>query len=255
MTSPSVLTDTDSCASPSGTARGRDGTATVTVQEIIALMRRHLIALVIVLVVTAGVAYKFKHAPVMYQESGTVAFAAGKSAGNPNPYTSLDGSMIDAAGVMALLVMSPRGQAQVQAAGGSAAFDVALENSYSMQFPDYSAPYITVSATSPNPAQAHRTFTVVTALLYQDLAARQAQAQVPAASRIAAHMIADSGPQPQPGSSKRSLLGIFILMIVAAFSVATFLDRHPIRLRHIARLGGTSQPDRRTRRAMSGPAG
>lgn len=227
-------------------ARGVEGTtALMTVQEICLLMRRHLAALMIVVVVAAGVAYKFKRAPVTYSESGTVALSEGQSAGDPNPYNSFDQSMIDAAAVMVLLVMSPQGQAQVHAAGGSAAFDAALYNSYSLQFPDYSAPYIIVTATSPDPAQVHRTFTLVTTLLSRELAMRQAQAGVPAASLIVAHMIADSGPQPQPGSSKRSLLGIFILMIVAAFAVATFLDRHPIRARHLAGFRPGRQPESR----------
>jgi hypothetical protein len=222
----------------------------MTVQEITALVRRHLVAVMIVVVIAAGVAYKFKHAPVSYTESGTVALALGTSSGNPNPYISLDQAMIDTAAVMVLLVSSPHGQAQVRAAGGSAAFDVELNNAYSMQFPDYSAPYILVSATSPDPAAAHRTFTAATRLLGNELALRQAQAHVPAGSLIEAHMIADSGPQPAPGSSKRTLFAILILMIVAVFALASFLDRHPVSLRALARLGQAGPARRRARDAV-----
>jgi hypothetical protein len=249
--SPGLSRENDSAADPSGcpdgtgqrprvtlgggTGRGLDGTPLMTAQEIFALMRRHLVALMIVVVIAAGVAYKLKHTPIMYQESGTVALTAGRSAANPNPYVSLNQSMIDAAGVMVLLVMSPQGQEQVEAAGGSASFDVALVNSYSMQFPDYSAPYITVSVTSFDPAEVHRTFTVVGGFLDHELAVRQAQFHVSGAALIVPHMIADTGPLAQPGSSKRWLLGIFILTLVAAFSATIFLDRHPVRLRRLAR--------------------
>jgi hypothetical protein len=225
----------------------------MTVQEIFALMRQHLVAVMIVVVVAAGVAYKFKHAPIMYQETGTVLLTVGKSSYNPNPYISLDQSMIDTAGIIVLLVMSPQGQAQVQTAGGSASFEVTLVNGYSMQFPDYPAPYIAVSSMSPYPAATHRTFTVVAGLVDHDLAARQAYFHVPTASRIVPQMIGDTGPQPQPGSSKRWLLGIFILTLVAAFSAAIFLDRHPVGLRYTGWFRQADGPGRRTRRAISGP--
>jgi hypothetical protein len=227
----------------------------MTAQEIFALMRRHLVALMIVIVAAAGVTYKFKHTPIMYQESGTVLLAQDKSVGNPNPYFSVDQSMTATAGIMVLLVMSPQGRAQVQAAGGSASFDVALVNIYSMQFPDYSNPYISVSAASPDPAEVHRTFTAVVGLLYHELTIRQTQVHAPTISLIVPHMITDTGPQAQPGSSKRWLFGMFILMLVAVFSVATFLDRHPIKLRYLARFRRADRPGRRNRRAIGGSAG
>jgi hypothetical protein len=43
-------------------------------------------------------------------------------------------------------------------------------------------------------------------------------------------MAGDSGPLAQQGSSKRALIGLFILTIVAMFAAASFLDRHPVRL-------------------------
>jgi len=43
-------------------------------------------------------------------------------------------------------------------------------------------------------------------------------------------MAGDSGPLVQQGSSKRALIGLFILTIVAVFAAASFLDRHPVGL-------------------------
>jgi hypothetical protein len=227
----------------------------VTVQEIVALMQRHLVALMIVVAVAAGVAYALKRTPMTYQESGTVAFTVTKSATNPNPYASSSDALIDAAGIITLMVMSPQGQQQVRAAGGAGAFDAALVNNYNLQFPLYNQPYVTVTAASTNPADVQRTFIEVTQMLYHDLSAQQAEAHVPTADRIAAHMVADTGTVTQPGSSKRTFAGLLVLMIVAAFSVAIFLDRHRIRLRGVPWFRQTDRPRRPARLAIGADRG
>jgi hypothetical protein len=200
----------------------------VTVQEIAALMRRHVIAMIMVVAVTAGVGYAFKHTPPTYLEGGTVVFTAPKSIAFPNPYTSLSGNLTQTSGIMAILVMSPQGRQKIQSAGGTAAYDAELVNLYNLQYPNYSDPFVAVTATSANPAEVHRTFTLVTQLLMNELTVRQAQAGAPPVDRIGAHVVGDTGPLPTRGSSKRSLAGLLVLMIVAAFSIAAFLDRHPV---------------------------
>ncbi len=201
----------------------------MTVQEIIALIRRHVFAVTIVVLIAAGVGYAFKHAKPMYVETGTVVFAAPKSVTFPNPYESLSGNLTQTAGIMALLVMSPRGQQLARSAGGMASFDVELVNLYNLEYPNYSDPFVTVVATSASPAEVIRTFAVVTHLLEHELSMRQAEVGSPAVDRITAHVIGDTGVLPERGSSKRMLAGLLMLMVVAAFSVSNFLDRHAIR--------------------------
>src|SRR5580658_5258764 len=101
-------------------------------------MRRHIIAIAMVIVVTACVGYGFKRTPPTYVEGGTVVFTAPKSVAFPNVYTSLSGNLTQTAGVMAILVMSPQGQQQVRSAGGTAAFDAELVNLYNLEYPNYS---------------------------------------------------------------------------------------------------------------------
>jgi hypothetical protein len=203
----------------------------VSLQEIAALVRRHVLVVGVILAIAAGVAYTFKHTPVQYQESGTIVLKPPLSAADPNPYSSFGGSLTEAAGTIALLMMSPQSQAQVVAAGGTATYDVALVNTGNLSSPIFGFPDVTVTATSEYPAAAHLTFVVVTRLFAQELAARQARAGATLASHIQPQLVGDTGVAATPGSSKRVFGGLLVLTAVAALSAASFLDRHPVRLR------------------------
>lgn len=215
----------------------------MSLQEIVALLRRHIAAVLLVVLVAAGVAYMFKRTPTNYQESATVVFTPPASSAFPNPYVSISYTLVETAGLIAIEVMSPQGLQRVEAAGGSAAYDVQLYNLYNLQFPDFGDPYDTVTVTAADPEQVHRTFGLVTQLIYADLAALQAERSVPALDRIAASAVGDTGPLAQPGSHLRMYIGLFVLMIVSAFSLAVFLDQHPLRIPRGSssrRLGGGS---------------
>jgi hypothetical protein len=213
-----------------------DGDLPVSLQEILALMRRHFIAVTIVVIAAVGVAVIFKRAPVSYQETGTVAFTAPPSSAYPNPYTSFsDESLIETAGLMSRLVMGFREQQEIRAAGGVGTYDIALVNKYNLEYPNFSDPYVTVTATFSDYSQAHLTFETVIHKLYGDLYSLQTLAKVPPENRVEARMIGDSGPLAQPGSWVRVYTGLLVLAIVAAFSVAVFLDRHPLRLSTVFR--------------------
>jgi hypothetical protein len=218
----------------------------VSLQEIAALMRRHLAAVLVVIICAAAIAVIFKRTPVTYQESGTVVLNDPVSAGFPNTYASSSGSLVKAAGLIAASVMSPQDGQKIRAAGGIAAYEVALYNSANLEYPNYSDPYINVTADSADPAQVQHTFTVVTQQLHSDLVSRQVQAGVSTVNRITANLVGDGGPLPQPGSSKRVYAGLLVLTIIAAFAVAIFLDRRAMRLNRLlrrSRLPGTRADD------------
>ena len=194
----------------------------MTVSEIVGLLRRHLIALVILVIAGACLVLVLKRTPMMYQESGTITLAVNL---NSSPYND---SLINTTVLISGLVMSPQGQEQVAEAGGTADYNVAPVNNYNMQFPDYYEPSMTVTASSVVPAVAHDTFTATVRLIDHDLAVLQTQAGVLPAYRIGADLIGDTGPIAQPGSPKRVYAGLLVLMIVAAFSLAIFFDRHTV---------------------------
>lgn len=200
-------------------------------QNIIGLLRRHLGAVLVILLLfgAVGIYLKKSHAP--YQDSGVVVFNEPPSSVFPNPYSSPSGTLIEAAGLVAILATSPAGDHQVRAAGGAAQYSVVLANSYNLEYPYYGSPTVRVTAAASDPVEATRTFTIVTRVIASDLTALQGRAGVPQAERITTAIVGVTGPLSQQGSSKRVFAGLLFLAIVAVFTVAGFLDRHSIRLR------------------------
>jgi hypothetical protein len=207
----------------------------VSPQEIVALVRRHLIAVLAVVIVTAGVGYYLKSSTQPYQDSATFVFTSPPSSAFPNPYASFGGSLVEAAGVIAIQMMNSQSKREVSAAGGTAAYNVGLQNSYNLEYPDFSDPDVIVSTSSTDPAAAARTFTAVTQVLERELTTRQTQARVPRFNYIGLRILGQTGPLSQKGSTKRSYAGLLFLAIVAVLSIAGFLDRYSIPLRRLRR--------------------
>lgn len=207
----------------------------------IALLRRHFVAVLVILAVAAGVEYSFKHSAPTYAEVGTLVFIPPVSGAHPNAYAAVGGSLLEAAGTLAVSAMSPQEQQQVLRDGGNAAYDVELLNSYNLEYPDYSNAYLEVSTASADPVAVHRTYALVTRLITHQFEAQQAADGATPNNRIDIVMAGDTGPLAQQGSSKRAMFGLFILTIVAVFAAASFLDRHPVRLSGIGRRTGEAR--------------
>jgi hypothetical protein len=203
----------------------------VNPQAIVGLIRRHLIAVLVVMLTTVAVTYYLKKTEQPYQDTATIAFTSPASKAFPNPYASFGGSLIEAAGVISVIAMNPTSQRQVRAAGGTADYSVSLVNTYNLEYPAYSLPDLAVSTSSVNPADASRTFTVVTRMVEKTLWDRQQADHVPMQNRIGVQVLGESGPLPTKGSMKRVYGGVLVLAIVAALGIASFLDKHPVRLR------------------------
>ena len=206
------------------------------------MLRRHFVAVLVILVVAAGVEYSFKHAAPVYAETGTLVFIPPTSGAHPNAYAAVGGSLLEAAGYLAAKAMSPQEQQLVQAQGGTTQYDVELLISYILQYPNFSNAYLVVTTTSPDPVAAHRTYGAVTHLLYKQFRQQQAASDVALNNRVLMVMAGDTGPLAQQGSSKRALIGLAILTIIAVFAAAAFLDKHPIRLRRMGSLSGAGRP-------------
>ena len=199
----------------------------MTIREIAALMRRHLAAMVIVMTIAAGVTYSMMNAPPTYSESGTVIFSAGPLLGESGVSASFTNPLIATEVMMSQTLTSSLAQSQVRAAGGTAAFELAPYNLYSLQYPDYGEPAATLTVTSDDPAAVQRTFRVVLDILEQRLAALQAD--VRPHDRVQDSLVGNSGIAAQSGSSIRIFGGLVLLTVIAMFMVANFLDRRRYR--------------------------
>jgi hypothetical protein len=206
-----------------------DREAPVSLRELAALLRRHVVAAIVILVLAAGLAYHFKHARQPYVDTATVAFVA--PGHGINVFST---SLLAVNQVMATYIMSPLGQQEVRKAGGASDYNVSMVNLYNVQFPAYGVPYSVITASSPDPAEAQRTFTAVTQVLQDNLASRQARQGVNPDERVGMRLIAaPTGPIEPTGSRKRMIAGLAVLTVVVGFMLLTFLDRHSIRLRSI----------------------
>jgi hypothetical protein len=189
-----------------------------------AQLRRHLIAVTVVLMMAAGGAWKITSSTPVYLESANVIFATP----GPNPYSDLGPELIPAANLMAKTMLSPAYEQQIRQAGGTAQFDLELVNLYNEQFPYYDDPYVTVTAQSNSQQKTDRTFQIVIRTLQALVRARQTQAGVRPWAYFGTHVVADTGPLPQPGSRKRTLASLAVLTLIVLFLVAGFLDRRPV---------------------------
>jgi hypothetical protein len=214
------------------------------VYEIGALLRRHFIAVLGVLVLAVWVVHDFKGTPTVYGDGATVVLKPPISTRYPNPYESGGGSVITATGVIAAYVQGSAGQRLVSAAGGTLPYTVQLINSYNQDFPNYVAPEIDVEVTGTDVGSVIRTYAAVIQVLKAQVVARQKAARVPKIDRIQTLVIGDPGPLAQPGSPKRSLGGLMVLTLVGIFAVAIFFERHRIRLRELGRSRGGARRDR-----------
>ena len=207
-------------------------------QDIMALFRRHLMAVTVLFVLVAGLAYHLQRTQPGYLDTATVAFTA--------PAAGLFG---DAASLLVIdeltanSVTSAAGQQQVRNAGGTTAYHVVLVNLNTEDFPNYGEPYVTATTTAPDPAASEHTLSAVLKVLQRDLVALQARQGAKPKTWIQLRVIASTGPIAQTGSRKRALAGLAILAIIVAFMVASFLDRHPVRLRDL--LQRRDRPDTR----------
>jgi hypothetical protein len=199
----------------------------VNFSQIYALMRRHLVAIVVIFVLAVGMAWDIKSTPPTYAESANVVFVAPSA----NPYSSLSeftGALVMSAFAMITTIQSQESQQEIREAGGTADFSVGVVNEGDEEYPYYGNPYVDLTTTSANPADVHRTFTIVIQSLRRLLSVRQAQAGVTPVNHIFINVVGDTGPVVQAGSPKRVFAGLIVLVVVTAFLIAIFLDRHPI---------------------------
>lgn len=226
-----------------GYAGRRNEAPVMSLPAIFGLLRRHLIAVLVVLAVAACVDYEFKHTTASYAETSTMVFVPPESGAHPNPLEAVGGSLTESAGVIAVQVMSPAEQQEVQRMGGAASYDVELVNSYNLQYPNFSLPYLTITTTAADPSTAHSTYVILTRLITNQFTAQQAGLGATSNNREQIVVAGDTGPLIQQGSPKRALFGLILLTLVAVFSVATFFDRHPVKLSRLwAGSAGRSVP-------------
>jgi hypothetical protein len=207
----------------------------MSLSELAALVRRHIVAAAIVLVVAAGAAYHIKHTPPTFEDNATIVLAPPNPVLSPpyaNPYAPPFGpSLIITGELMVKWMTGAQGQEVLQQAGVPNTFSVALVNFSDQEYPLYGEPNLTISGIGEDPVSAHNALVTGTRIFEQGLDAQEEHAHVPPTYRIATHVIGESGPVVQLGSSKRTYAGVAVLTIIALYMILRILDRGPSPLR------------------------
>jgi hypothetical protein len=182
-------------------------------------------AVMVVLLLGAGLAYGIEGVPPTYLESASVLFSLPKSKTNPNAYYYFAPSLIMSGEGISQLLANQQVRGQIRRAGGTADVNLALINLYNEEYPEYGEPLATLTSSSPSAASTHRTFRIAKRLLDQILNSIQANAGVPVHNRISAQIFADTGPIIQQGSSKRVYAGIALLAAIGTGLLWGLVDR------------------------------
>jgi hypothetical protein len=191
------------------------------------MLRRQLIAVLLVCLVVVGVGYHVIHENPGFTDVGTIGFVAPPA---------IPGQGVNSRGTQAIRVatveymMGPEAAQLIKARGATAAYDVELVNGYNEEFPDYSQPYVQVTTNSLDPNAAQDTYNIVVGVMQKNLLDRQADLGAKNTSIIRGIQVNTTGPTIQTGSRKRGYAAIVILMIIVAFLAASLLDRRGLRL-------------------------
>lgn len=229
----------------------------MTPTEIVAVLRRQLAAAIVICVIASASCLYLLHKNPGYQDSAEVAFTAPTSWGPKAAFADND-SLLTVEQVSGWYMMGSAGQQEVRQSGGTGDYDVAFFNAYNEEYPDYSQPYVLVTASSKSPAVAQLTFNAVISVMQANLRNRQLAAGASATDLALARVASGpTGPVIQSGSHKRTLISFALLTIIALISITAFLDRRGFRrLKHpiFARLATTAGTSKGNHDAARNPA-
>jgi len=178
--------------------------------------RLRLTLVLATLLLAAGAGRAIETSPPMYLESATVELSLPNTQNAPNAYYMFAPSLIASSELMVRILMSPQVQRQIGAIGRGANVSLALVNLYNEEYPYFAFPLATLTAASPVPADAHRTFVAAARVLGLQLAAQQERLGVLPANRVSAQVLGDSGPIVQTGSRARVFGGLALLAAITA---------------------------------------
>jgi hypothetical protein len=187
--------------------------------------RLRVVAVMVVVLLAAGIGHGIESTPPTYFDSATVMFSLPRSQTAPMAYYFYAPSLIMSGEGISQILTSPQVQDQIRRAGGTAIVSLPLVNLYNEEYPDYGVPLATLTTASQSAAAARRTFMIAARLIGQILATSQANAGVSPRNRISAQILAATGPVVQKGSSKRVFAGLALLAAVATSMLWGLIDR------------------------------
>jgi hypothetical protein len=215
-----------------------------------ALRFRKTMAVIAVLIISAGAAYDIRRAPELESDGATVIFFVAHQLARSQPQAdSINESLVATEVMLSETTMesvsTPAGKVQI------VAFPCNRSN---LQYPDYEEQCATLTATAANVAAVRRAFWQAYRVLRSRLLKLQISSTVPVRNRIQTYLVGVSGPVAQAGSRARVLAGLAVLTLIGMLTVSRFLtlrrSRVAVRRRRFFALHGSrarARPDRSAR--------
>lgn len=203
----------------------------MTVQDLALLLWRHPLAVLLVVLATAGAALHTVTARPVYETRAVVNFLMPGSAN----FENFNVSLVVAGTITSLNLDSPRGAEQVRAQGGTADYQVALANRGNDEQPVHDQPYVTLIVSSHSPAEATHTLTVLLDVLRSGLRDRQLAQGARPESLITTRVVASSDrPIALLSRRSRALAAIALAGLLGTVVAALIAERYPrLRLRRL----------------------
>jgi len=181
---------------------------------------RHKLAALAVLGLALCVAFGLTRVTA-YTGSATVVFRVTRSLLD-GPRQDYRDSLIATEVMMSQDLASQSVRSQVVTAGGSTRYTLAPFNLYDLEYPNFSVPMATLTATAATPAAAQRTLGIVRAYLVRRLAALQARAHVAERHRLVVY-VADDGSVVRARGSRARVFGALAVVTVIVLSLTMCL--------------------------------
>jgi hypothetical protein len=202
----------------------------VSVRQFAALAGRHVFAVCLILLVTAGLAIDFRYTQPGYEETATVALEPGSFFSveplNADQDFSLNSALINTCQLLTIHLSGPQGASQLRQAGVTDKFAVSIVNESNADTPSYPYPDLSVSVAGGSPGTTHHQFIESMQVIKLNIADFQAGNRISPQDLLAIYTLSDSGPVSQRGSLIRTYAALIFLALVAMFLVCRFLDRH-----------------------------
>jgi hypothetical protein len=197
----------------------------MTIWEWLTALLRRWPVLVIGLLCTLTAVWLVHKRPIAYQACGSVIMAPPRSHSFPNIYNNLQGSLVDATGVITLELTSGDMQEHFRAEGLTAEYQAQVHNTGTTETPAYSEPMMDVCSSAYDPGMSLRTTDAVMREFGVILSERQHDAHVERKSLVSDVVIAAPGSLPVLGRSSQAYLGVGVLGIACTAACALWVDQ------------------------------
>lgn len=210
----------------------------MSVRQLAALARRHVFAVCLILLVTAGIAADFRYTQSGYKETATIALEPNSfvrvEALNVNEDFFLNNSLINTCQLLVMRLSGPQGEIQLREAGVTGSFAASVINDSNADNPSYPFPDLSVSVADSSPATTHHQFIEAVQVITVDVVDLQAGKKIPTRNRFVTYSLSDSGPISQRGSLIRTYAALIFLALISMYLICRFRD---IRSRTAVALG------------------